>query len=413
MDEGRLDDAWEMLAAVPAEQSSLYRRSTLEGMILSRKNENFASLRRFQQAAIAAPDLTMTLGNLSRASYIAGHDNLAMATARRLNVVMPTSAAYNILGYACLRLGRDAEGFGYLLEAFRRKRHLLPKLAERLWAGEDLRGRTLALYVEGGLGDGIMGFRYLAGLRAAGARLVLEVQAPLVGLVHGAADVILVRSGHPFGREALAAEPFDWQIPLLLLPHVLGASTGQATVKKSYLEPDSAALNRWRAYFLATCTLNVGLAWVGSVENPTNHTRSFSSVEFGPLLEKFPNVRFHSLQVGPEAAQAAGLEHLGLIDIGPRLADGFVEAAAAVSALDLVITVDSVYAHLAGAVGTPCWVLLSALPDWRWGTRGTHTRWYDSVRLFRQREVGTWISVMEEIKEALREWSMLPNDSSS
>jgi hypothetical protein len=170
-----------------------------------------------------------------------------------------------------------------------------------------------------------------------------------------------------------------------------------------YLRAPEEAVARWRARIApADAGLRIGLAWGGNPEQSNDRNRSATLAAFLPLLE-IPGTRFHNLQVGPRTAEIAELG-LGerLVDLNPHLTD-FVETAAAMTALDLMITVDTSVAHLAGALGRPNWVALTFLPDWRYHRAGTENPWYASQRLFRQPRRGDWASVVADIGAALRQ----------
>ncbi len=256
------------------------------------------------------------------------------------------------------------------------------------WRGEVLTGKTLVLYAEQGFGDTLQ-FARFASFAAEGARIVLAVQPPLVRLLQGMPGVAAVIS-------TLDPPPtHDLVAPLLSVPHKLGIELATLPNAVPYIVPpkpmvlDGAGRN-----------FRVGIAWTGSAANRINHRRS-SPVEALSPLTCLEGVQLYGLQVGPEAAQLAGVAFgAKIVDLAPRLVD-FHDTASAIMALDLVVTIDTSVAHLAGALGHPVWVMLSKGGDWRYLQAHADSPWYPTMRLFRQPEAGDWASVVEQVRQAL------------
>jgi tetratricopeptide (TPR) repeat protein len=262
-------------------------------------------------------------------------------------------------------------------------------------AGADGKPGPLLVWTEQGFGDTLHFARYLPILKAKGVHpLIFEVQGPLARLFQQAAafkGIAVVPRGAP--RPEPAA-----QIPLLSLPRLL--HTVERTIPASipYLEaPDSVE----RPY-LPGGVLNVGLCWAGKPTHRNDRNRSAGAAAFVPLLD-LPGASFHALQKGPGAQQIADEGLTALVsDFSSRLAD-FAETAAAVEALDLVITVDTSIGHLAGAMGKEVWVLLPYAPDWRWMLHRDDSPWYPTMTLFRQTSPGDWEEVFQRVRRALSE----------
>lgn len=253
-----------------------------------------------------------------------------------------------------------------------------------LWKGEDLAGKTILLWAEQGLGDAIQFIRYAPLVAARGARVIVEcnpVLHRLVATMNGVAE--LVSQGEATG--------YDFHVPMMSVPLRFGPDAGMQDVPYLPLPP---AIDLGRG-----AGLRVGLVWAGNPQHARDRERSRPLVEFASLAAARPDARFYALQKG-EAAQQAAPRGMSLIHMGDRLHD-FADTAAVMAALDLVITIDSAPAHLAGALGIPVWVLLSRLPDWRWGLEPEETtHWYPTMRLFRER-MG-WDDVFGRVAEALR-----------
>jgi tetratricopeptide (TPR) repeat protein len=256
------------------------------------------------------------------------------------------------------------------------------------WRGEALRGRTILVTAEQGLGDAIQFARYAPLLAARGAQVVLETPPALLRLFGSLAGVqALLPTG--------AVPPrFDCHCPLLSLP--LGFATGLETVpaRVPYLSAEPDRLARWQARIGRQGGPAVGVVWAGNPLHGNDRNRSLPAAALAALTA-LPGLRLFSLQCGPRAGEAAGL-----VDLAPALTD-FAETAAAIMALDLVVTVDTAVAHLAGALGQPVWVLLAHEPDWRWMTGRADSPWYPTARLFRQATPGDWRGVLRQVAAAL------------
>jgi Flp pilus assembly protein TadD len=263
-----------------------------------------------------------------------------------------------------------------------------------MWIGEDLFGRTLLLQVEQGLGDTLQFVRYAQSIAARGIRCVVRCPRALVPLVE---TVPGVAAASP---EDEPLPDYDAHLPLLSAPRVLGtlAETIPATVPYVTI-PDSRLAAARATLVRAGARHSIGLCWAGSPANSNDRNRSLSLTVLAPLLE-LPGMGFFSLQAGEASRQlattAAAREVVPLPE-GIALAD----TAALIAELDLVVTVDTAIAHLAGALARPAWVLLPFAPDWRWQLGRDDSPWYPSLRLFRQPRPRDWGSVIERVREEL------------
>jgi tetratricopeptide (TPR) repeat protein len=267
-----------------------------------------------------------------------------------------------------------------------------------LWLGEyPLRGKTIFLHGEQGLGDTIQFARYVPLLAAQGAKVVLEVQPELKALLaqlDGAAAVITRGEAPP---------AFDVHCPLGSLP--LAFKTELATVPApiSYLAPGRAYLQKWAARLEELPRPRIAIAWAGNPAHENDRNRSIALASFAPLFSPsaVAGPSFISIQRelrNGDAVQLAAQAHVQ--DIGEELAD-FSDTAAVLAQCDLVISVDTAPAHLAGALGRPFWVLVPFAPDWRWTLDGETTSWYPTARLFRQSSPGDWDAVIARVAAAL------------
>jgi tetratricopeptide (TPR) repeat protein/glycosyltransferase involved in cell wall biosynthesis len=262
------------------------------------------------------------------------------------------------------------------------------------WDGSPLDGRTILLLAEQGLGDTIQFIRFASELRARGAgRVLVEAPAPVVPLIASAqgVDAVIARG--------LPLPSYDVHARLMGLPRLLGTEVSTIPAPAAYLTAERrAAASRVTA---PAGTLKVGIAWAGNPDHRRDHLRSMSLEALRPLLD-VKGVRFYSVQKGGPEAQLAAFAAPNVTDLSPHLAD-LQDTAAAIDQLDLVITVDTAIAHLAGALGRPVWVMITHVPDFRWMLDRDDTPWYPSMRLFRQPAPRDWTPVIELVTQALRD----------
>lgn len=272
-------------------------------------------------------------------------------------------------------------------------------LRANAWQGEPLAGKTLLLYAEQGLGDTLQFVRYAALARQQGARVLACVQPELVSLLARCPDLEQVVCD----RDALEGLAYDVHASLMSLPRLFKTDALNLPARMPYVaaEPERVAHFRERLQPGSTSPpLKVGMAWSGNVAYKNNHRRSNTLAAWAPLGE-VECLRWYSLQKGPRAAELPGAPpKLKLQDLASQL-ETMDDTAAALEALDLLITVDTSVAHLAGALGRPTWLLLAYAPDWRWQAQGASSPWYPSMRLFRQPRPGDWATVMAEVAAAL------------
>ena len=265
------------------------------------------------------------------------------------------------------------------------------------WLGTELvAGSTILLHAEQGLGDAMQFCRYAPMVAELGARVLLEMPAPLVALARSLGGGVTVietetASGH-----------FDLHCPLMSLPLALGTTVSTIPAKVPYLHADSKQRMAWRSRLGDRCGPRVGLAWSGRPTHRGDLTRSLPLAALAPLL--LPGCEFHAVQKDIREADLESAESLGIRLHGPALAD-FSDTAALVEELDLVVSVDTSVAHLCGALGKAVWILLPFAPDFRWMLDREDSPWYPSARLFRQPRAGDWTSVMKSVRMALLEFT--------
>jgi tetratricopeptide (TPR) repeat protein len=260
------------------------------------------------------------------------------------------------------------------------------------WDGEDLTGKTIFVYPEQGLGDIIQFVRYLPMLRQRGGRVAFDIPLPMARLMWDldGIDVSL--------KDGDTLPPFDYHIPLLELPKLLGTTLDTIPAAKAYLHADKNLVEAWGERLGPKEEFRIGLVWGGSSDHLKDRDRSIEPELFRPLVET-PGVSALSLMVGRDG-EAGRVFGDVVTDLAPDLGD-FADTAAAITNMDLVISVDTAVAHLAGALGTMVWTLLPFNSDWRWMLGRDDSPWYPSMRLFRQEKRKDWEGVIERVAAEL------------
>ena len=289
-------------------------------------------------------------------------------------------------GWAGREWGRKVAELGFVDRQF----------TQPLWLGETpIAGKTILLHSDEGLGDTIQFSRYATMVAQLGARVILEVQDAVHPLLSGIEGVSLC-----LPKTGVTLPEFDLQCPLSSLP--LAFKTRLETIPSgtSYLPaPPAALVQQWQARLGAHDRLRVGLVWSGNPAHGNDRKRSMSFDTMSAILDV--DARFFSLQKDPRPGDKAGLtERTEIVDLTEHLTD-FVETAALISCLDLVITVDTSVAHVAGALGRPTWILLPFRPDYRWMLDRDDSPWYPTVRLFRQTAAGDYAPVIARVRDEL------------
>ena len=306
----------------------------------------------------------------------------ALAAIGRAIALQPNmAAAHWNRGVALLLSGDMAAGWEEYEWRKRRFPGSFTILPAPQWDGSPLAGRRILVLAEQGLGDTIQFARFLPLLAGHGARVAVECAGCLAPLLESIPGVSV---------HALGSRPaHDVWIDQMSLPRVFGTMPETVPAARGYLRADPA---RWAA--LLAPGRRVGLAWAGNPLHSNDRRRSMPAALLAPVLAT-PGCAFVSLQVGARAGELAGL-----FDPTDRLRD-WADTAALVASLDLVITVDTAVAHLAGALGIPTWLMLPHAPDWRWMLGRDDTPWYSATRLFRQDRPGDWHGVVQHVAQEL------------
>ena len=268
-----------------------------------------------------------------------------------------------------------------------------------IWLGEEpIEGKTLLIYADEGLGDTIHFARYVPMVAARGARVILVVDAPLHPLLSALPGVSLcLLKSAP--KDTCPA--FDMHSPICGLPLAFPRSLDAIPSKTPYLPPpQQSRVRAWEDRLGSHDKLRIGLAWSGNPVHDNDHNRSIPLRMFADLLGA--DATFVSLKKDPNPSDKPALQESGIVDLTAYLTD-FVETAALVSCLDLVITIDTSVAHLAGALARPTWILLPYTPDYRWLLDRDDSPWYPTAKLFRQDERRDYTSVLKRVRDELEE----------
>jgi Flp pilus assembly protein TadD len=297
------------------------------------------------------------------------------------------------LGLALLGMGDFSEGWKEYEWRWKSKEMPNRNFAQPRWDGAPLEGRTILLYAEQGLGDTIQFARYAPLVEQRGGKVLVECQKHLLSLLAQCRGIDrLVPQG-----ESLPA--FDTHAALLSVPGILGTDLQSVPANIPYLSADAERIRKWGEELKGLTGFKIGIAWQGSKGFKDDSFRSIRLTQFEPLA-RIGGVRLISLQKGYGAEQVRQVPGWKVMDLGNRL-DDFLDTAAVMKHLDLVICVDTAVGHLAGALGIPVWIAISTASDWRWLQQRDDSPWYPTLKLFRQKKRGDWTEVFERMAREL------------
>jgi tetratricopeptide (TPR) repeat protein len=393
----RYEEAWagygEVLALRPDHAEALTQR----GVILTELGRPDEALAQYEHALRVDPD--SIIAHLNRGNALGALNRLdeAMQSYDEVLARNPDHADANFnaaLVRLCLgdfRCGWPQYEYRWKRERYAAARPVYPR---PIWNGkQDIRGKTVLLCAEQGFGDAIQFSRYATVMAKLGAKVLIGAHrplAPVLATVPGVAQVI------PDGDEL---PHFDFYCSLLSLP--LAFSTEPATIPAHipYVTAQDERVAKWRHRLPANGRVRVGICWAGTGEHSNNRNRSMTLECFAAMFS-IPGVDFVSLQKEVGDDQAAILQHFNVIQLGQEFAD-FVDTAAVVAMLDIVVSVDTSVAHLAGAMGKATAVLIPFAPDWRWMLHRTDSPWYPTMRLYRQSTIHDWSGPIARIRHEL------------
>jgi tetratricopeptide (TPR) repeat protein len=396
---GRFDESLmacrEALAIMPSSAAALNNL----GSALAEKGSFEEAIAAWERALAISPGSAEARCNIGNARLAMGEVEQAVAEFRRVLAMQPDFApAHWNLSLALLLQGNYGNGFAEYEWRWRMPAiHEGPRQFDRPpWDGAPLHGQHILLYSEQGLGDAIQFVRFVPMVAERGGRVVIECEASLRRLFAGMVGVErAIEAGQALGA-------FDLHCPLMSLGRVLATTVETIPASVPYLSANAGAIEHWRGRVAGLGDgMKVGLAWAGSRAHRQDRKRSIALEALAPLAEA-GDIRLVSLQKG--LGDAAGMVESSMLDIvdwTDELGD-FTDTAGLIASLDLVISVDTAVAHLAGAMGKPVWVLIPFSPDWRWMMGREDSPWYPTMRLFRQDVAGDWSGPIARIVAQLR-----------
>jgi tetratricopeptide (TPR) repeat protein len=272
------------------------------------------------------------------------------------------------------------------------KHHTAPK-----WDGSPFDAKRLLVFAEQGIGDTLQFIRYLPKVKELGGTVIFEAMASLIELLRGFEGIDELVTHNP---ELSSAVGCDFCIPLLSLPRLFNSNLNTIPAPISYLDPDPEKSKLWRGR-VGQEGFRVGIVWAGRPEHENDHHRSCALEYFIPMAQ-MEGIRLFGLQKGEATRQVKKLPDGRVVENLGEDFENFADTAGAVANLDLVISVDTSVAHLAGAMGKPVWLLLPFAPDWRWLMQREDSPWYPSMRLFRQKSRGDWPGVFQRVASELK-----------
>ena len=372
------------------------------GNALQKQSKSADAVACYQQALRLKPDYVVAQSNLGTTLQRQNKLDDAIACYQQALRLKPDYAdAHHNLGMAWLQTGNLASGWSQY--EWRIKVNRLPEFRQSKWDGSPLAGRRILILAEQGLGDTLQFIRYIPLVKARGGHVIVACQPPLMGLLKCVEEIDELIPQPTDLRPELP--PFDVYSYLLSVPNLLGTTLDTIPHRVPYMLADERFVERWRQELGHGNELKVGIAWQGNRLNSCDRGRSIRLEEFEPLGQ-IQNVRLISLQKGDGSEQVRQLAWcLPVTDFTDRMDDStgpFLDTAAMMMNLDLVITSDTSVAHLAGALGVPVWVALAYSPDWRWLLDRDDSPWYPTMRLFRQETTGDWAGVFRRIARELR-----------
>jgi Flp pilus assembly protein TadD len=392
---GRLSDAiTEYRSATILDRSNLEALNNL-GVALDDADQLADALDCFDWLISARNDIPQWHTNRGSVQMNAGQTEAAIASFRRAIELNPHFPLAHVkLSAALLRAGRYTEGWAeaeYRLPGGNTQNPAAADASPR-WDGSPLGGRTLLIHSEQGHGDQFQFVRYLPLIEKETGRLIVQCHAGTETLLR---SIKCVDEWLPIGQPL---PRHDVQAAIMSLPYLLQGKTQSVPNDLPYLQPDSQSIAEWaqRLGPRIDARKRIGLAWSGNPTHSNDRRRSCPPNQFS-LLASVAGVEFHRLQMPREVPSPPGLK---LIDHTQQLTD-FDQTAALIANLDLVISVDTAIAHLAGAMSKPLWVLLPFSAEWRWLEQREDSPWYPTARLFRQESPGDWAGVLQRVRSEL------------
>ena len=362
------------------------------------QNNPEAALQHYAQAFVQDRNSASAFNNYGNVLRELGDPEGAIPFLQRSIQLAPEGVTPNFnLSVAYLLAGDYARGWPQYEHRwnFEHLAGTLPKFSQPRWTGQDLKDRTILVVQEQGLGDVIQFSRFLFGLHASGARIMLQVNDNLAPLFAGSPiiDQIIDVSHAP--------ENFDYWTPIMSIPGVMGVTLQNLPHQLQYLAARTELVQHWAQKLGRKTRLRVGFCWSGRPDSWINGHKAVPFETMLALIKRNPDYEWTNLQVECLEDHKNQLAQAGVRDWAGAVRT-FADTAAIIHHQDVVISVDTAVAHLSGALGRPTWIPLNQYGvDWRWGLNTDSSAWYPAARLFRQQKMGEWAPVMEKIHQYL------------
>jgi ADP-heptose:LPS heptosyltransferase len=369
-----------------------------QGNTLRAQHQPQAALRCYAQAFIDNPENAAAWNNYGNVMRECGEPARAIPFLQHATVLEPnhTTALFN-LAVAYLAQGDWTRGWQYYEHRwnFEHLAGTLPKFEQPRWTGQDLSGKRLLVIGEQGHGDNIQFVRYLYNLHVAGAKITFATTDGLIPLFSSGSVIERV-----VGYNNVPTD-FDFWVPLMSIPGVLGLTLENIPSSISYITVDQDRYQQWLQTLGPKNRMRIGFAWSGRRDNWLNEHKGMPFEKMLAMIQAHPQHEWINLQIDATPEQEAELEAAGVRRFPGAIQD-FRDTAALVSHMDVVVTVDTAVAHLAGALGRPTWIMLNWFaPCWRWLTKREDSPWYSTARLFRQPQQDDWNSVIKKVSQYL------------
>lgn len=369
-----------------------------QGNTFRSQHQPLQALRCYGQAFVENPDAFSAWNNYGNVIRECGHPARGVPFLQHALLLNPNNvtAQFN-LAVCYLMMGDYARGWP-AYECRWNYEHLagtLPQYPQPRWTGQDLKGKTILVQGEQGHGDNIQFVRFLWNLHVLGAKIKLKVTDGLVPLLSNSNIIeLVVRYDQDPGE-------FDYWIPIMSIPTVIGVTLDNLAKQVSYLSVDMAKQQEWLQILGPKNKMRIGFAWSGRKDSWLNQHKGMPFETMLAMIRANPQYEWVNLQIDASPEEEAALEAAGVKRF-PGLIKNFVDTAALVMAMDVVVTVDTALAHLSGALGRPTWIMLNWFAHcWRWLVNRDDSPWYSTARLFRQPAMGDWDSVTKKVTQFL------------
>jgi hypothetical protein len=369
-----------------------------QGNTLRSQNQPLKALEYYAQAFVQDPDSSAAWNNYGNVIRECGYPARGIPFLEHAIVLDPNSVTARFNLAVCFLMSGDYTKGWQQYEWRWKYEHLdgtLPKYTQPRWTGQDLKGKTIMVQGEQGHGDNIQFVRFLYNLHVLGAKIKLKVTDGLIPMLSAGSIIDRVMSYNEEDNE------FDYWIPIMSIPGVLGITLENLPRPVNYLNADVGLQKQWLDVLGPKKKMRVGFAWSGRRDAWLNQHKGMPFETMLDLIKRNPQYEWINLQIDATPEETQALSDAG-VKMFPGAIRSFAETAALIMAMDVVLSVDTAIAHLSGALGRPTWIMLNWFGTcWRWMTVREDTPWYSTARLFRQPAIGDWNSVTKKVEQYL------------